>query len=179
MLNNLKDKETTRKLLSLYVKNLKGVVQACEAIKNSVAKFDKKVYNARFINTIKEVLETQKLPFYAYERGEGDIKIGFRDRYITEGCNAIYLRYDEAYITNNYYGNEINYIGSDKRINIQNFYKQVDKQVEYFNAQIKDIEQGIRDLPIIIAKYNRIKADIDAFNSINYVVLKELNAYID
>ncbi len=173
----LKDINTTKRLLKIYVDNLKLAVKATDVVKEAVKNFDGKVMNVRFINAIKEAVEKSKMPLYAYDSHNRNIVLGFRNDCFVEGCCAIYISYRNVYITNNYNSNN-DYVDNDNRIKLSRFYELLDVRKGEIEKEIVEIEKGIKDLEKIAKKHAEIMAEIDTFNRQNYVVLKELDAYI-
>lgn len=191
--NKIYNLEVKEKLMDLYVHNLKKSIDVVDSIIPILWKFDGKVYNARFENTLKDFLtegkETEdkiyphvelnlsrfrlKLCFWSNRRVDGDA-CSF---YLPEGLEEVTLAYDSSNWSE-YKSREENHAyydpedlstyfyidGNNIRIKSARIVDLVIKEQKELKEQVQLLEEERKKVLEHVEKLNKIREELDALH---------------
>ena len=200
-------KENKDKIIERYLKNLDMAKNLIDTIIPVVWKYDCKVYNKRFDNAIKDIIEDRKLhtegktiyPYVELNYRHLSIKLAFYNHRVTE--NNLYLPqgYEEVYICYHYSNwsdwdndrikeyhrkdnGEFFYIDENGNTRIQ-AKKIVDELLEKqkeIEEKIEEIEKAVKNVEETYRKVYELKEELSSIHdSIPHIVDKvyEIDSY--
>lgn len=174
-LNNLKEetqpKRNKKALIDKYNKAIEDhlkYIEVLEVLKNNVdQKFNNKVYNKRFNNHLKELLENNT-----------NYRIYKRDRFSHE-TDIVFNIYPDQFYTKdkNLYLNTKQFLSDEenKRINLDYFKNELQKNIDKEKEQIATLGNDKNNLLELSKKYKKFIELQEFFNHLNYETSKILN----
>lgn len=193
--NTIYNLETKEKLMDLYIQNLKKSVEIIDSIIPIIWKFDGKVYNAKFENTLKNFLQDGKdckdfiYPHVELNYSRIRIKLCFYNNRSVHGANCSYYLPDgleevtlcyESSNWSSYKSREENlpyydsgdlstyfYIdGNNTRIKASRIVDLILENQKELKQKITELEEERKNVLDYVTRLNKIREELDSLNDI-------------